>query len=73
LCFEHVEHWERIASRGRPAFSSHLINRRTVQLRTATNMFRLMRSATENAWKEPAGVIIALLVPRGPGKQLPYV
>ena len=22
---EHVEHWERIASRGRPAFSSHLI------------------------------------------------
>jgi len=26
LCFEHVEHWERIASRGRPAFSSHLGN-----------------------------------------------
>src|SRR6266851_3743064 len=23
LCLEHVEHWERIASRGRPAFSSH--------------------------------------------------
>src|SRR3974377_1924338 len=23
--FEHVEHWERIASRGRPAFSSHLV------------------------------------------------
>jgi hypothetical protein len=21
LCFEHVQHWERIASRGRPAFS----------------------------------------------------
>src|SRR5260370_39288667 len=26
LCFEHVQHWERIASRGRPAFSSHLVN-----------------------------------------------
>jgi hypothetical protein len=26
LCLEHVEHWELIASRGRPAFSSHLIN-----------------------------------------------
>jgi hypothetical protein len=26
LCLEHVEHWERIASRGRPAFSSHLVN-----------------------------------------------
>src|SRR5271163_1973858 len=25
LCLEHVEHWERIASRWRPAFSSHLI------------------------------------------------
>jgi putative ABC transport system permease protein len=25
LCFEHVEHWERIASRGRPAFSFHLV------------------------------------------------
>src|SRR5271169_5552747 len=24
LCLEHVEHWERIASRWRPAFSSHL-------------------------------------------------
>jgi hypothetical protein len=23
---ERVDHWERIASRGRPAFSSHLIN-----------------------------------------------
>src|SRR5882762_1873974 len=27
LCFKHVDHWERIASRGRPAFSSHLVNR----------------------------------------------
>src|SRR6266481_5128480 len=27
LCLEHVEHWERIASRRRPAFSSHLRNR----------------------------------------------
>src|SRR5271154_5958738 len=26
LCLEHVEHWERIASRWRPAFSSHLIS-----------------------------------------------
>jgi hypothetical protein len=26
LCLEHVEHWERIASRGRPAFSSHLVS-----------------------------------------------
>src|SRR6266853_7000319 len=26
LCLEHVEHWERIASRRRPAFSSHLRN-----------------------------------------------
>ena len=25
MCLEHVEHWERIASRGRPAFSSHLV------------------------------------------------
>ena len=25
MCLEHVEHWERIASRWRPAFSSHLI------------------------------------------------
>jgi hypothetical protein len=25
LCLEHVKHWERIASRWRPAFSSHLI------------------------------------------------
>jgi hypothetical protein len=24
LCLKHVEHWERIASRWRPAFSSHL-------------------------------------------------
>src|SRR5258708_35636470 len=29
LCLEHVEHWERIASRWRPAFSSHLINAET--------------------------------------------
>ena len=27
LCFEHVDHRERIASRGRPAFSSHLVSR----------------------------------------------
>jgi hypothetical protein len=27
LCLEHVFHWERIASRWRPAFSSHLISR----------------------------------------------
>jgi hypothetical protein len=26
LCFKHVHHWERNASRWRPAFSSHLIN-----------------------------------------------
>src|SRR5271157_1389470 len=26
LRHERVEHWERIASRGRPAFSSHLVN-----------------------------------------------
>jgi hypothetical protein len=26
LRHERVEHWERIASRGRPAFSSHLIS-----------------------------------------------
>src|SRR6266481_9035270 len=26
LCLEHVEHWERIASRWRPAFSSHLVS-----------------------------------------------
>jgi hypothetical protein len=25
LCFEHVHHWELNASRGRPAFSSHLV------------------------------------------------
>src|SRR6266446_4416954 len=27
LCLEHVFHWERIASRWRPAFSSHLVSR----------------------------------------------
>jgi len=26
LCLEHVKHWERIASRRRPAFSSHLVS-----------------------------------------------
>jgi hypothetical protein len=26
LCFEHVDYWELIASRWRPAFSSHLVN-----------------------------------------------
>jgi hypothetical protein len=26
LCLEHVFHWERIASRWRPAFSSHLVS-----------------------------------------------
>src|SRR6266850_1194330 len=30
LCFEHVDHWELIASRWRPAFSSHLIRARSV-------------------------------------------
>jgi hypothetical protein len=32
LCLEHVDHWERIASRRRPAFSSHLINALLVQV-----------------------------------------
>src|SRR5271166_397829 len=32
LRHERVEHWERIASRGRPAFSSHLVNRVLVQV-----------------------------------------
>jgi hypothetical protein len=32
LCLEHVFHWERIASRWRPAFSSHLISRITGQV-----------------------------------------
>jgi hypothetical protein len=33
LCLEHVFHWERNASRWRPAFSSHLINRnRTTEI-----------------------------------------
>src|SRR5277367_4314010 len=32
LCLEHVEHWERIASRWRPAFSSHLVNALIVHL-----------------------------------------
>src|SRR5271167_703398 len=32
LCLEHVEHWERNASRWRPAFSSHLISRVTGHL-----------------------------------------
>src|ERR1700684_2824484 len=39
LCLEHVEHWERIASRWRPAFSSHLINALTVHLEFSS--FRL--------------------------------
>src|SRR5260370_18775336 len=30
LCLEHVFHWERIASRWRAAFSSHLIRERSV-------------------------------------------
>src|SRR6266850_6401045 len=33
LCFEHVDHWELIASRWRPAFSSHLISRVTVHVK----------------------------------------
>src|SRR6267154_1856132 len=32
LCLEHVFHWERIASRWRPAFSSHLVSRLTGNL-----------------------------------------
>jgi hypothetical protein len=35
LCLEHVIHRERIASRRRPAFSSHLINAVTVQVKSA--------------------------------------
>src|SRR6202040_1143749 len=31
-CFEHVQHWERIASRWRPAFSSHLVSRAGLSL-----------------------------------------
>jgi len=38
LCLEHVEHWERIASRWRPAFSSHLINAQTGQVDTGTQV-----------------------------------
>jgi hypothetical protein len=33
LCLEHVIHRERIASRRRPAFSSHLINAEIVHLK----------------------------------------
>src|SRR5882757_143130 len=33
LCLEHVFHWERIASRWRPALSSHLISRITGDLK----------------------------------------
>src|SRR5260370_16949729 len=49
LCLEHVEHWERIASRWRPAFSSHLINAETgkveIGLKTTCTITRLHRSS----------------------------
>ncbi len=32
LRLERVDHWERIASRRRPAFSSHLVNAQTVNV-----------------------------------------
>jgi hypothetical protein len=37
LCLEHVIHRERIASRWRPAFSSHLVSPLTGNLGTGTN------------------------------------
>src|SRR6266852_5667650 len=41
LCFEHVQHWERIASRGRPAFSSHLVNAVTGKVGPSTKVIHL--------------------------------
>src|SRR3974377_102505 len=43
LCLEHVEHWERIASRGRPAFSSHLVCPETGKLPLPNPTRRLSR------------------------------
>ena len=41
MCLEHVEHWERIASRWRPAFSFHLISIDSVHL-VANRICRLL-------------------------------
>jgi hypothetical protein len=38
LRLERVVHWERIASRWRPAFSSHLINALTGQVAAGTDL-----------------------------------
>jgi len=46
LCLEHVEHWERIASRGRPAFSSHLVNALSL---TTPAYFKLFLTLFEHA------------------------
>src|ERR1700757_1281605 len=42
LCLEHVEHWERIASRWRPAFSSHLINVESLTTSAVSRVFSLL-------------------------------
>src|SRR6266850_2959934 len=55
LCFEHVDHWELIASRWRPAFSSHLVNALTGKvelLKTTSPVIRLTRSRSVAAQLE---------------------
>ena len=45
LRLEHVEHWERIASRWRPALSSHLVNGESkIKFRELVQFFQSPRS-----------------------------
>src|SRR6266446_4212405 len=44
LCLEHVFHWERIASRWRPAFSSHLSNQQASLAKFLAPVTRQRRS-----------------------------
>ena len=46
--FEHVQHWERIASRGRPAFSFHLVSRITGNLDTGTGPLSPVKVVADN-------------------------
>jgi hypothetical protein len=50
LCLEHVEHWERIASRGRPAFSSHLINAVLVNMEIQVSEYATTHPSARVHW-----------------------
>src|SRR5258705_5735376 len=43
LCLEHVFHWERIASRWRPAFSSHLVTAQIGEVKSAKRTLPVRR------------------------------